>query len=203
MAILIACAECGAEISSDVHGRCPRCGARPGPSMCRICCRQDKIAALNSSLLDYEGNGAHATCFHDHVSAHLDIREFSCPTCKTTFRYDVPQSYFQRAEAITWPCSTCGQPIGFSTCYFCSGMLMGGRQGYRDMHVSCRPASVRFEHARKAVMKRFYAEVWRAADLCPECGGQSDYYLKEGFFGLVKTKVWRCERCRHSWQQRQ
>jgi len=222
MPILIACAECGSQTSSAVD-RCPRCGGNPGPSMCRICCRQDKSAALNltgasgvltsgvTRLGDFvsvrsdiwgPGSGVHDTCLRDFVSAHPDVRQFSCPTCSTTFDYDLPLSHIYKQETDRWPCSICGQPIHFGRCCFCGGTLIGGRHSdYRDMHASCRPASVRFEQARKAVMKQFYAEVWSAADLCPECGGESYSYSKEeGFFRRVKWKEWTCRRCHHTWR---
>jgi hypothetical protein len=180
MAILIQCADCGAQISSDVT-KCPQCEGNPWPTVCRFCLQQDRSTAIPQ--------GFHDTC-RDAYRSQPGVEQFSCPTCKTALLYEDVTSPQDHQYELRWGCRICGQPMLFTSCAFCGALVLAGK-----MHPICKEPYERWLAHSKAMTRAAKRKVWQAEGLCPECGS-SFVRQEERFF---RGTLSRCETCGYAW----
>jgi hypothetical protein len=180
MAILIPCADCGAQISSDVT-KCPHCEGNPWPTICRFCMKQDKSTTIPG--------GYHESCKADYRSK-TEIQQFACPTCKTELLYEDVRSPQENQYDLRWACRFCGQPMSFSSCGYCGGLVL-----YGQMHPSCKAPAEKFAIHSKNLVRTAKRQLWETEGRCLECG--SSLVTREE--RLFRGPLSRCGTCGYSW----
>jgi hypothetical protein len=143
--------------------------------------QQDKSTAIP--------NGFHDSCKAAYRS-QPEIQQFSCPTCKTVLLFEEVRSPQEHQYDLRWGCRVCGQPMLFTSCGFCGGLVLAGQ-----MHPMCKQPAEKWSVHSKELTRAAKKKLWEAEGRCLDCGSS----LVTQHERLFRAPISRCGTCGYSW----
>ena len=114
MAKLIACFECGKQVSPEAP-KCPHCGGYPHPVQCYLCQEDMKFSEIEVDVLNFSNQ---ALYYHPECIEPVLEEIVYCDNCKNWTSYRAAQDYlYDDSDEPYLRCAECGRE--FESWKFC------------------------------------------------------------------------------------